>query len=40
MIELIIGVIVGVVVGWNTTQPEFVSVLVDKVKTIIRNKVS
>lgn len=33
MFALILGIVVGVVVGWNTTQPSWAQKAVEKIKS-------
>ena len=35
MIELIIGVVAGVIVGWHFPQPAWATSAIDKVKSLI-----
>ena len=38
MLSTIIAVLVGVVIGWNTTKPAFVVSLEGKVKSLLAKK--
>lgn len=35
MLEVILGVVVGVLVGWHVQKPALVAVVVDKVKSMM-----